>query len=93
MSKKLEELYAVLHDLESQKICIEQQILQVKKDIEKHSTFSKQQKITLFRKLFVAREDVYPFYWISKDGLKKGYSPKTYTFKGTDYIPLNDTVI
>jgi len=90
---KLEELYAALHDLESQKICIEQQILQVKKEIEKRSTFSKQQKINLFKKFFVAREDLYPLYWVSRDGLKKGYSPKTYTFKGTDYIPLNDTVI
>jgi len=80
MSMKLEELYAALHDLESQKICIEQQILQVKKEIEKRSTFSKQQKINLFKKLFVAREDLYPLYWVSRDGLKKGYSPKTYTF-------------
>ncbi len=90
---KLEELYLALHKLESQKSFIEQQIFHLKKEIEKNSHFSKQQKIALFKTLFAAREDVYPLYWVSKDGSKKGYSPKTYTFKGTDYIPLNDTVI
>jgi hypothetical protein len=65
---KLNELYSKLHFLESQKQSIEKEILETKQVIEKLSPFSKQQKISLFKSLFVAREDVYPTYWISKDG-------------------------
>jgi len=90
---KLEEPYAALSKLESQKSFIEQEILYLKREIEKHSSFSKQEKIALFKSLFVAREDVYPLYWVSQDGLKKGYSPKTRTYRGKDYIPLTDNVI
>jgi len=90
---QLNELYQQLAILESQKQSIDSQILQTKKQIEQFSLFSKQEKIQLFKSLFVTREDVYPLYWVSKDGAKKGYSPKTYTFRGKDYIPINNTVI
>lgn len=68
---QLSELYSKLNLLESQKQLIEKEILETKQIIEKLSPFSKQQKISLFKSLFVAREDVYPTYWISKDGTKK----------------------
>ena len=90
---QLDELYTKLNSLESQKVSIEQEIQNTKRTIEKLSPFSKQQKISLFKSLFVAREDVYPTYWISKDGTKKGYSPATYTFRGKDYIPISDNII
>jgi len=90
---QLNELYSKLNFLESQKQSIEQEILETKKIIEKLSPFTKQQKISLFRSLFIAREDVYPTYWISKDGAKKGYSPATFTFRGKDYIPISDNII
>jgi superfamily II DNA or RNA helicase len=89
----LNELYSKLNLLESQKHSIEKEILETKQIIEKLSPFSKQQKISLFKSLFVAREDVYPTYWISKDGAKKGYSPATFTFRGQDYVPINDNII
>lgn len=38
------------------------------------SRFSPEQKITIFRKLFRGREDVYPVRWESRNG-KSGYSP------------------
>jgi hypothetical protein len=57
------------------------------------SSFSKEDKIKLFRSLFIGRQDVYAKYWVSKDGTKRGYSPATYTFKGNDYIPIDDIVI
>ena len=82
-----------LSDLESQKCAIETQILQIKRELEKHSTLTKEDKIALYRSLFVGREDVYSTYWISSDGLKKGYFPKTATFQGNDYLPLTDAVI
>jgi len=89
----LNELYSKLNLLESHKRSIENEILETKKIIEKLSPFSKQQKIALFKSLFVAREDVYPTYWISKDGTKKGYSPATFTFRGQDYIPISNNII
>jgi len=90
---QLDDLYFKLNSLESQKYSIEQEILKTKQTIEKLSPFSKQQKISLFKSLFIAREDVYPKYWVSKDGTKKGYSPVAYTFRGQDYIPINDNII
>ena len=71
MNLNINELYNKLHSLESQKSFIEQEIAKVAQEIEKLSPFSKEQKIALFRSLFVVREDVYPLYWISKDGSKK----------------------
>ena len=90
---QLNELHLKLASLEAQKQSVDLQILQTKKQIEQLSPFSKQEKIQLFKSLFITREDVYPLYWISKDGTKKGYSPKTYTFRGKDYIPISDTVV
>jgi superfamily II DNA or RNA helicase len=89
----LDNLYARLNVLQQQKYSIDQEIIQIKQQIQKLSPFSKEQKITLFKSLFITREDVYAEYWISKDGSKKGYSPKTYTFKGKDYIRINHNII
>jgi len=89
----LQQLYLKLNQLESQKLQIENEILQTKKQIDNLSPFSKQDKINLFKSLFIGRVDVHAKYWISKDGTKKGYSPVSYTFRGKDYIPINDRVI
>ena len=78
----LQQLYSKLNQLESQKFQIENEILQTKKQIDKISPFSKQDKINLFKSLFVGRVDVHAKHWISKDGTKKGYSPVSYTFRG-----------
>ncbi len=88
-----QQLLSQLNDFESQKRSIEAQILQIKRELEKHSSFTKEDKIALYRSLFAGREDVYATYWISADGLKKGYFPKTATFQGNDYLPLTDAVI
>ncbi|MGZ8548968.1 MAG: TOTE conflict system archaeo-eukaryotic primase domain-containing protein, partial [Sulfuricurvum sp.] len=88
-----QQLLSRLNDLESQKRTIETQILQIKRELEKHSALTKEDKIALYRSLFIGREDVYATYWISGDGLKKGYFPKTATFQGNDYLPLTDAVI
>jgi len=90
---QLQELYNKLSRLESQKQNIEYEIIDTKKFIEKLSPFTKSQKIGLFKSLFIGREDVYAKYWINKEGTKKGYSPVAYTFRGTDYIPINDNII
>ena len=87
------ELREKLKYLESEKINLDNEILQTKREIEKLSPFSKEQKIELFKSLFIRRSDVFAKYWISKDGLKKGYFPSTYTFKGNDYIPITNEII
>lgn len=89
----LHELYQKLQSLESEKQSIELELLQTKKLIEQLSPFSKEQKIELFKSLFIGRSDVFAKYWMSKDGLKKGYAPATYSFKGDDYIPVSNEII
>ena len=86
-------LYQRLAHLENQKSIIEKEITTIKKELEKQSPFSKSDKITLFHQLFIGNELAYAKHWISKDGLKKGYAPATKTFRGTDYIPVNNFVI
>ena len=89
----LQKLQQKLYDLESQKSQLENEILQIKKQINHLSPFTKEQKIELFKSLFIGRSDVFAKYWISHDGLKKGYSSATYTFKGSDYIPVSNEII
>ena len=67
----LPELHQKLQHLESQKINLDNEIIQTKREIEKLSPFSKEQKIELFKSLFIGRRDVFAKYWISSDGLKK----------------------
>jgi len=90
---QLDTLYQKLKALESQKAIIEAEIKTIRQQISKHSVLSKEEKIALFKSLFVGREDVYAQYWVKGDGTKKGYFPQTYTYKGTDYKPLTPDVI
>jgi len=90
---QIEKLYKRLSILENQKIDIENEITAIKKEIERQLPFSKADKIALFRQLFIGNELVYAKHWVSKDGLKKGYSPVAKTFRGTDYIPVNNYVV
>ncbi len=88
----IEELHHKLQYLESKKVQLENEILEIKRQIEHISPFTKEQKFELFKSLFIGRSDVFAKYWVSRDGLKKGYSTKTYTFKGSDYIPVSNEI-
>ncbi|MDD2451680.1 MAG: DEAD/DEAH box helicase family protein [Sulfurovum sp.] len=90
---QLDRLYYRLKELESQKATIEKEIKTLKQQISQSYTLSKEDKVILFRSLFIGREDVYATYWISPDGTKKAYFPQAYTFKGTDYRPVTPDVI
>lgn len=89
LEKRLEELFI-------QKAKIEEEITLLKKQIkEKNSlkvkrNFTKDEKIELFKSLFVARFDIYAKKWVSRDGLKQGFYPVTNTFQGEDYLPLTN---
>ena len=56
----LPELRQKLQHLESQKINLDNEILQTKREIEKLSPFSKEQKIELFKSLFIGRSGMTP---------------------------------
>jgi superfamily II DNA or RNA helicase len=86
-------LYDKLKHLEDQKSIIEREIVEIKQQIDQRSPFSKSEKVALFKSLFIGREDVYATYWVNKEGTKKGYSPATYTFRGSDYIAINNNII
>ncbi len=90
---QLRQLKAHLSSLESEKMAIEAEILKIKKLIDKISPFSKKDKIELFKSLFIGREDVYARYWVSKDGTKTGYAPEIFSFRGKDYIPIDNNAI
>jgi len=54
--------------LEEQKVAIENEIIEINREIEKQSPFSKADKIALFHRLFIGNELAYAKHWISKDG-------------------------
>jgi len=56
---QLDQLYKQLAMFEKQKCDIENNIIAIKKEIERLSPFSKSDKIKLFRQLFIGNELVY----------------------------------
>ena len=93
LEKRLEALYIQKNKIEEE---IELLVGQIKEEKEKKAQkkeFSKDEKIEIFRNLFVARYDIYAKKWVSRDGLKQGFFPVTATFQGEDYIPLTNKEI
>ncbi len=88
LEAQLQELYFQKKDIESKILKLES--LLKKERVESYVEFSKEQKISLFRELFVARDDIYAKKWKSKDGLKEGFSPVSGSFMGEDYLPLTN---
>lgn len=85
---ELEELYFQKQKLE-EKIKELENFLKNQKSKDKKE-FSKDEKIELFRELFIARTDIYAKKWKSKDGSKEGFSPVSKTFMGDDFLPLTN---
>ena len=85
---ELEELYFQKQKLE-EKIEELESFLKNQKSKDKKE-FSKDEKIELFRELFIARTDIYAKKWKSKDGTKEGFSPVSKTFMGDDFLPLTN---
>lgn len=85
---ELEELYFQKQKLE-EKIKELESFLKNQKSKDKKE-FSKDDKIELFRELFIARTDIYAKKWKSKDGTKEGFSPVSKTFMGDDFLPLTN---
>ena len=85
---ELEELYFQKQKLE-EKIEELENFLKNQKSKDKKE-FSKDEKIELFKELFIARTDIYAKKWKSKDGTKEGFSPVSKTFMGDDFLPLTN---
>ena len=85
---ELEELYFQKQKLE-EKIEELESFLKNQKSKDKKE-FSKDEKIELFRELFISRTDIYAKKWKSKDGTKEGFSPVSKTFMGDDFLPLTN---
>jgi len=87
-----------LRDLYLQKKAIEDEIYSLEQELKQSSIsakkdFSKDEKIDIFKSLFIARFDIYAKLWQNKDKTKQRYYPVSKTFKGEDYIPLKDDQI
>ena len=95
MSKKIHE---ELKSLYLQKQHLEEEIKKLEAQLEKENkntkkNLTKDQKIELFKALFVNRSDIFAKKWISKDGKKQGFYPVTQTFRGNDFIPISNKEI
>ncbi|MAD42030.1 MAG: helicase [Arcobacter sp.] len=95
LENKLKSLYLQKENIEEEIKSLEEQIKNEKEKASKplKITFTKNEKIDIFKSLFIARKDIYAKKWISKDGNKQGFYPVTRTFQGEDYIPLTNKEI
>ncbi|WP_235826998.1 DEAD/DEAH box helicase [Aliarcobacter vitoriensis] len=91
LEQKLEDLYLQKSKLENEILLLESQIKEQATTIKK--SLSKDEKIELFKELFIARSDIYAKKWISRDGKKEGFFPVTATYQGEDYLPLTNKEI
>ena len=91
--KQLENLYIQKNKIDEEIELLKEQI-RLEKDLTLvKKKFNKDEKIELFKSLFIARFDIYAKKWISKDGAKQGFYPVTGTFKAEDYLPFTNREI
>ncbi len=90
LKNKLKSLYLKKEEIEKEILSLEQQI-QEQTTLKKE--FSKDEKIELFKSLFIGRFDIYAKKWVNKDGTKQNFFPVTQTFRGEDYLPLTNKEI
>jgi len=76
-----------LNKLYEDRLNIDKEITLLEKQLNKKE-LNKDEKIDLFKSLFIARSDIFLKKWISKDSTKESYFPVTKTFQGEDYLPL-----
>ncbi len=88
---RLQELYKQQEKIQNEISSLESKLHTAEQNTAK--TFSKQEKIDIYRKLFIGNQDIYAKKWISSDKTKQNFFPVTRTFKGEDYIPLGNKEI
>lgn len=93
LEEKLNNLYLEKEKIESEINNLEERIKNEKDEKLLKTTFTKNEKIEIFKSLFIARSDIYAKKWISKDGNKSAFYPVTQTFQGEDYLPITNKEI
>jgi superfamily II DNA or RNA helicase len=93
LEKQLENLYIEKNRIEEQIEFLKQEIKVEKDSFLVKKKFTKDEKIEIFKSLFIARFDIYAKKWISRDGVKQGFYPVTATFQAEDYLPFTNTQI
>ena len=93
LEKQLENLYIEKNRIEEQIEFLKQKIKVEKDSFLVKKKFTKDEKIEIFKSLFIARFDIYAKKWISRDGVKQGFYPVTATFQAEDYLPFTNTQI
>ena len=68
LEEKLNNLYLEKEKIESEINNLEERIKNEKDEKLLKTTFTKNEKIEIFKSLFIARSDIYAKKWISKDG-------------------------
>jgi len=91
LEQKLQNLYLQKSKIQEEISLLQKKLKEQTKTIRK--ILSKDEKIELFKELFVARSDIYAKQWISKDGKKEGFFPVSATFQEQDYLPLTNKEI
>lgn len=90
LEKQLENLYIQKNKIEEEIELLKEKIKVEKGKISLKKDFTKDEKIELFKSLFISRFDIYAKKWVSRDGNKQGFFPVTATFQGEDYLPLTN---
>ncbi|WP_418179298.1 TOTE conflict system archaeo-eukaryotic primase domain-containing protein [Aliarcobacter lanthieri] len=88
LEQRLENLYLQKSEIENEILFLENQIKEQTVVLKKR--LSKDEKIELFKELFISRSDIFARKWISRDGKKEGFFPVTATYQGEDYLPLTN---
>ncbi len=82
-----------LSSLFLEKKLIDDEIFSLQNLLVENKSFTKEEKINLFKSLFIARDDIFLKKWTSSNGQKEGFSCVSHTFKQADYIPISNSYI
>lgn len=82
-----------LEELQNQKLEIEKEIDLIQSKLNQNISFSKDQKISIFKSLFFTSNKHYASFWSNSDGSKSSFYAATKTFRGKDYLFINDEII
>ena len=93
LEQQLENLYIQKNKIEEEIELVKEQIKAEKESVLVKKKFSKDEKIELFKSLFIGRFDIFAKKWVSQDGSKQGFYPVTTTFRGEDYLPFTNREI
>ena len=93
IKQELELLYNQKKQIEEKILLLEQKILEEEKRKSSKIEFSKDEKIEIFKSLFIGRFDIFAKKWISQDKTKENFFAVSKTFQKEDFIPFTDDKI